>query len=331
MGLSRGSSNRSEHQYVEERLSAYLDGVLPPGERQNVETHLAACPRCQWSFETLRETVQWTRELPTVSLPRVFTIPVPVQPEPVVRRGWGLPVLQAATALVALLFFFAVAGDFVLTGLLPSSAPQEEPVYEMAPSQSWVEEQQLAQPTMVVQATPLPATEPVQVEEALEVAKEAELPPAEPPMAAAPAELPVMEAESPALLPTGPAGALGVQAAESADDSPRKMMVEGESELGAAGAASGVAADAAAPPAQPEPTASAVPTPPPLAPTMTMVPLAHQVSEPAAAPRQEVPTGGALRGALGSWLGAAQLALGFLFVVLGLITIVLTVRHLAAR
>ncbi|MGD8626933.1 MAG: zf-HC2 domain-containing protein [Anaerolineae bacterium] len=115
--------NKTEHGYFEERLSAYLDGELLPREKEAVEQHLVGCSSCRWEVETLRQTVQWTAELPAVSIPRVFTIPVQAEPVPVRRRWRLVPALQAATALVALLLFFAVAGESILTGSLPLSAP----------------------------------------------------------------------------------------------------------------------------------------------------------------------------------------------------------------
>lgn len=115
----------TEHQYFEERLSAYLDGELLPQEREAVEHHLSTCQACQWDLDSLSKTVQWTRELPTVAVPRVFTIQVPAAPQRAARRGWGfVPALQAATAVVALLLFVTVTGDFLLGGLRMASAPE---------------------------------------------------------------------------------------------------------------------------------------------------------------------------------------------------------------
>ncbi len=126
-------NDRTEHQYVEEQLSAYLDDELSSRERRRVERHLATCRRCQWSLETLRKTVHWTMEMPTVPVPRNFT--VPVRPAVVPRaqrtrrterteRRWVAPLLQGATAVAAVLFLFSVLGEFLLSGLLPGARNQ---------------------------------------------------------------------------------------------------------------------------------------------------------------------------------------------------------------
>jgi anti-sigma factor RsiW len=43
MSLFRKNDSKTEHQWVEERLSAYLDGELSSRERDAVEHHLARC------------------------------------------------------------------------------------------------------------------------------------------------------------------------------------------------------------------------------------------------------------------------------------------------
>ena len=125
---------RNEHRYVEEQLSAYLDGELVARERLLVEQHLAECPACQWKLDTLRQTVQWAQELPTVSIPRVFTVPVPPEPARAPRWGWMTPLMQGATALVAVLLVFVVAGDLLLTRTLPGSSVMPAAMRQEAPA-----------------------------------------------------------------------------------------------------------------------------------------------------------------------------------------------------
>lgn len=133
--MSRFKSARTiEHGYFQERLSAYLDGELVPHEHEAVKHHLETCPACQWDLDTMGQTLQWTRDLPTLTVPRVFTVPVPVE-ERSSRRRWNfLPVLQGATALIAMLFVFAMAGDLVLGTLQVGRAPDAALLWEAAPS-----------------------------------------------------------------------------------------------------------------------------------------------------------------------------------------------------
>ena len=123
-GREPGSKDTG-HEYVKERLSAYLDGQLLGQELRTVEEHLAACSSCRWDLDTLRQTVLLTRNMPTMPVPRSFTLPVPATaPARAARPRWRLvPAFQLATAMVALLLFFAVAGDLALTGLQPASMP----------------------------------------------------------------------------------------------------------------------------------------------------------------------------------------------------------------
>ncbi|NIV32905.1 MAG: hypothetical protein GWN58_26710, partial [Anaerolineae bacterium] len=127
------SAGTIDHGFFEERLSAYLDGELTAREHEALEHHLETCPACQWDLETLVQTIQWTRELPALTVPQVFTIPVPPEPVTSPRRRWNLlPILQGATALIAVLLVFAVAGDLMLGPLggrqAPDMAYQQETV-----------------------------------------------------------------------------------------------------------------------------------------------------------------------------------------------------------
>jgi anti-sigma factor RsiW len=188
MSWFRQRDETTEHSYFEERLSAYIDGELAPREQESVEQHLTMCPACRWSVSTLRQTVQWTAELPTVQVPRVFTIPASAEPARAARRRWSmLPVLQGATALVALLLVFAVAGDFMFTGFAPRSQSELPAVNMPAPVvETTVVEKQVA------------VTEVVQGEIQ-------EQPPAEP------------EEAAPMMLQVAPSQAITVTEAASAD------------------------------------------------------------------------------------------------------------------
>lgn len=100
---------RSEHERVEELLSAYIDGELSVEEATLVEKHLRECSACAQDLETLHQTVNLVRQLPAVSPPHSFTISHLVVPER--TWAWGYVYLRGATALAALLFIVLLAGD----------------------------------------------------------------------------------------------------------------------------------------------------------------------------------------------------------------------------
>jgi anti-sigma factor RsiW len=369
MSWVRKRNEKTEHGYVEERLSAYLDGELTQQEQGIVESHLAACQDCRWNLDTLRQTVQWVQELPSVPVPRVFTIPVPAQPARAPRRRWGVPLLQGATALVALMLVFVVAGDFVLTGSwlpaarevgLPLAAPGGR---EAAPTVA-------AEPDAALQAvveTPeVEVTKQVElemetvVEEAAveEVAPAAtvlespapeaavpESPPPEPAELPAPAAAPsiiserVLEAKATLEAPAGEGTAIAeaqtvvakAEEVQTATPVPEPTVLPTET---------------GAPP--PLPTPTAIPTEEPLAveaPTAVSIAPAEEPQaegqegvraedwvEPApVAAYDEAEAARLPRDPLIVWFGVAEISLAAVFVLLATITIVVMIRQRRTR
>ena len=107
---------RSEHELVEESLSAYIDGELLAGEKARVEKHLEECEACSENLATLWQTVTLLKQLPTLPAPRSFAIrPAPVRPRArVTAPAWGYGLLKGATALAALLLVLLIGGDLTL-------------------------------------------------------------------------------------------------------------------------------------------------------------------------------------------------------------------------
>ena len=64
--------NDGEH--VRERLSDYIDGALPSGEREAVRSHLEECADCRADYVELRATQKLMQNLPSVPAPRAFTL-----------------------------------------------------------------------------------------------------------------------------------------------------------------------------------------------------------------------------------------------------------------
>ena len=50
-------------------LMDYLEGTLPPGVRADLDTHVAACARCQAFVASYRETPRIVREASPVTVP----------------------------------------------------------------------------------------------------------------------------------------------------------------------------------------------------------------------------------------------------------------------
>ncbi len=146
---------KSEHQRVEEMLSAYIDGELSPTERALVEKHLAQCADCTQNLRTLRQTVALLGELSPVVAPRAFTIR-PVEPAPSpsffqTRRAYDF--LRAATAVAAILFAVVLAGDVFVSGPFPDLAPARAPevVVREAPVEKLVAETVVLEKEVVVE------------------------------------------------------------------------------------------------------------------------------------------------------------------------------------
>lgn len=364
MGLFDRKEGTTEHRWVEENLSAYLDGELTARDREAVERHLSTCRDCQWNLKTLGQTVRWTKELPVVPLPRVFTVPAAAQPARARRRSWSYGLLQGATALVALLLVFALAGDFLLSGALPAARPEPQVIKEMVVVETVAVQAVATEVTRQVEleaaAPAAPATEVV-AEKAVSVeatpspelypAAPTELPPGEP--LAAPAPTAVPEVSGMAAPGFGPPAEKAAEriTGEAAEDQAAEEMPLGvgggmteaislylASEIVLTGAYSVEATAeptptplptaAPAPMTGPEPTATPQPTGA-LAPTAIAYappPSLLGAGEQAAGEGERVS-----RQPLVAWLHVAELILGGTFILLATATIVATVRRHRAR
>jgi anti-sigma factor RsiW len=52
-----------------ELLMDYLEGILPPGIRADLDAHVSGCPRCQAFVASYRETPRIVREASPVAVP----------------------------------------------------------------------------------------------------------------------------------------------------------------------------------------------------------------------------------------------------------------------
>lgn len=65
----RGMEENTTCREVREGLTEYLDGALPPDERQGFERHLAHCDRCRTRLEELGLTLARLSSLPREPMP----------------------------------------------------------------------------------------------------------------------------------------------------------------------------------------------------------------------------------------------------------------------
>ena len=100
------------HDWVQERLSAYLDGALRADEQAKLQSHLATCDACTQDLETLRQTVAVLKRLPSQPLPQSFLLRANQVPS--AHRSsstWLSLMFGGATAMAALLLVMVVALD----------------------------------------------------------------------------------------------------------------------------------------------------------------------------------------------------------------------------
>lgn len=64
----------SRNSVDEDLVAAYVDGDVTTEERQRVEAAMAASEQVAWEVNTLRQTVELLQDLPSVPLPRSFTL-----------------------------------------------------------------------------------------------------------------------------------------------------------------------------------------------------------------------------------------------------------------
>lgn len=316
MSFLRKRDARTEHEYIQESLSAYLDGELSSRDRAAVDRHLSACRQCRWNLETLRQTIRWTGSLPAVPVPRAFTVPVQPKPMPAPRWRWSMPLLQGATALIAVLFFLAVAGNAYLTRMVPVPQGAETTAVE------WTEGEAVAAEAAVEKEAVLESSPTEQVEQV------AELPPDYAPEVSSTGEnaiepQKVMSAPAPAMEAGAAEPRISVAAEESAAD------VDAATESARGEGVAEVEETLAAPTVPPSPSVAPSIEPRPTA-VQTMVAKAYEEVQPAAPEPRQVGTA-LVEEPILPWLETAEIALGAAFVLLGTITIFVTVRWLRAH
>ena len=147
-----------------ERLAAYIEGDLPPAEREAAERHLAECATCAGSLAELRAITSEAAQLPLLTPPRDLwagiesRIATPVTSLEVARtavhcvprRQWQFAI--AAAALVAV----TAGTTYVITA---RSAATGAPAVRVATTTAapHTDSQQLSAPATAPGTAPLPA------------------------------------------------------------------------------------------------------------------------------------------------------------------------------
>jgi hypothetical protein len=273
----------------------------------------------------------------------MFTIPVPAQPERAPRWRWTLPVLQGATALVALLLFFVVAGDFFVTGLL--RAP-EAPAAVMLEQSADVQVTFEAEAEPVIEAPveeaappqPAPETEALEALPAEGVESDSAAEPAAEPATALPTPEPVATSLPEwAASPQPENGTMGAGFDTTPDEVTKETEVEAEGEAKAVEEARVMAPEVAST----EPVAATEvvePSPVPLptvAPTQTLLPtptslpptIMAAAPEPAPSTLDEQTVTGTLSEPWIRWVGIAEIVLAIAFVLLATATVLLMIQR----
>lgn len=256
--LGKNNSARV-HQWVEERLSEYVDNRLSPRERATIEQHLADCATCRASLESLRWTIALVKQVPAPALPRSFTLPVPAPRATRVSLAFGLAQFGAVLATVLLLAVIGV--DMLMQWSGVTGAPMPSAASEFAA------------PTLAIAAAPPTSTH-----------DQVRALPAEPTKPLAPTRAPRPTSPLPAVAPLAlpqPSATIDAQGekARSATPSPR------------------VGVAAIAPTATHTPTPTVTPMPPTATatsiPSPTMIAQAHEsdarVPQPTPLPRSITP------------------------------------------
>jgi len=148
-----------------ERLSAFLDGELSPGEAEQLEARLATDQRLNETLKALQATSNIIGTLPEVDIPHSFALtPEMVRP----RRAY--PILQLTTAMAALGFVLVVGADLLLSNAASNSS--------QAPGQAFFAADLLAEQEIPAAEDAAPAAAPA-FEEAVVEEAEGVLPEAE--------------------------------------------------------------------------------------------------------------------------------------------------------
>lgn len=153
---------KTEHEFCQEELSAFLDGQLTRQERLRVQKHLEQCAACRKDLASLQHTVALLRATPTVKPPRSFFIPASekAKQRQLQRTRLAYGYLRVATTVATVLLVLVVSGDALLRfAAVAPARPMPAVVPEVRTFQ--------AEPTPMKQVRALP-TQPIVIQPSME-------------------------------------------------------------------------------------------------------------------------------------------------------------------
>jgi anti-sigma factor RsiW len=173
----------------QERLSAYLDDALTPGQRSRFEEELAADATLRQELRQMQAVKRSLGELPRLRAPRTFTLDPAKYGRPAPQPAIQLyPVVRVATAITAIMLIVSFLVPLLQDiGLNAGSAADEAIALESAVAvtrvvtETQVEEMEMAAEEAAPAAAQMAVEAEVVVEEAAEAEamEEAEAPAAE--------------------------------------------------------------------------------------------------------------------------------------------------------
>ena len=124
---------------IDNLLPAYLEDILSPEEKKNIEGHLASCPRCSRAFADLKRAGELVRGLGEVEPPPFFEQRIMARVREEAGRKQGIlrrlfyplhikvPIQALATILIAVLGFYVYQqGDPEMKQIVPLPMPRTE-------------------------------------------------------------------------------------------------------------------------------------------------------------------------------------------------------------
>ncbi len=165
---------------IQEIISAYLEGAVPPDQERLVSEHLASCPRCSAVLEDLRKTVELVRELEEVEPPPWLAQKIMAHVKDEAEKEVGIfrrlfyplrvkiPLQAFATVLIVGLVFFVYKGmgpEFEpakgpsgTEQVLPQKAPPTQPAEGLPAAKSRPPTGQARDESRVAAVAPAPGS-----------------------------------------------------------------------------------------------------------------------------------------------------------------------------